>query len=225
MNIALISDVHGNYPALQATLDRINRVGCQSIFSLGDIAGYYCMLNECIDLCRKNNIINIVGNHDHYLLSGERSSRSLSANICLDYQRKIISSENCKWLEKSISTYRKNDYWFVHGGWNDQLDEYIHTFDFDNLPDLGVKTFASGHTHIQKMQSQNDIKYLNPGSVGQPRDGDPRAAFALIDTTGTITLHRVDYDIDKISAAMQQAGFEDRYYIGLYSGSKIQAYM
>ena len=64
MKIALISDIHGNYPALQAVIERVRKENCDLILSLGDIAGYYCMINECIDLCQKNEIVNILGNHD-----------------------------------------------------------------------------------------------------------------------------------------------------------------
>lgn len=224
MRIALISDIHGNYPALKTVLDQIRRLDCQLIISLGDIAGYYCMLNECIELCRANNVINIVGNHDHYLLSGEKCLRSFSVNVCLDYQRSIIDRENLEWLECSIPMYRENDCWFVHGGWHDHLEEYVNVFDFDNLPDPAVKIYASGHTHIQKMLSHKGISYVNPGSVGQPRDGDPRAAYAIIDATGKPSLYREDYDIDRISSAMKSAGFEDRYYSGLYSGTGMKAY-
>ncbi len=225
MKIALISDVHGNYPALLSVFKEIDRIKCQKIISFGDIVGYYCMINEAIALCRKNNVVNILGNHDNYLLSGNRSIRSSTVNICLDYQKKIISKDNYSWLQCSVSMYRNNNQWFVHGGWNNYLDEYVNSFNFNKLLDLSVKIFGSGHTHVQSLQINNGTTYINPGSVGQPRDGDSRAAFAILDTSeGSVSLHRICYDIDHIAFAMQDAGFDDRYYAGLYTGKKIQSF-
>lgn len=226
MKIALISDVHGNYPALLSVFQEIIRMNCNQVISFGDVAGYYCMINESIALFRKNNVINILGNHDKYLLSGNRSHRSSTANICLNYQKNTISNDNYIWLQCSVSMYRNDNQWFVHGGWNDYLDEYVNSFDFDKLPDLSVKIYGSGHTHIQKLQLDKGITYINPGSVGQPRDGDCRAAFAILDTSnGVVSIHRVCYDIDHIAFAMQKSGFDNRYYVGLYSGTKIQTFI
>ena len=224
MKIALISDVHGNYPALTAALKRIRKEGCDIVVSLGDIAGYYCMVNECIELCRENGIVNVMGNHDDYLVSGAECPRSTTANICIEFQRKIISTENMHWLRSSINEYRKNEYWFVHGGWRDSLDEYVHAFDFAGMSGCGAKLFASGHTHIQKIQTNRDLVHVNPGSVGQPRDGDWRAAFALIDATGEVSLFREEYDVDQIAFSMRKNGFENRYYEGLYKGLGIQQF-
>lgn len=197
---------------------------CDLILSLGDIAGYYCMINECIDLCRKNDVVNILGNHDDYLVSGTVCPRSITANLCIEFQRKVITPENLEWLQKSIREYRNLHYWFVHGGWNDPLDEYVGTFDFDGMSNCGAKLFASGHTHIQKILSCDEFTYVNPGSVGQPRDTDPRAAFAIINNSGEVSLHRQEYEIDRIAFEMKENGFEKRFYEGLYTGKKIKQF-
>ena len=65
--IGVISDIHGNYPALQAVLKELDIEGCSQVISLGDVCGYYCMINECIDELRNRDIINIMGNHDKYI--------------------------------------------------------------------------------------------------------------------------------------------------------------
>ena len=70
--IAIISDVHGNYPALQAVLKDIDSRNCKTIISLGDVTGYYCMINECIEEFRCRKIVNLMGNHDSYLLGKEQ---------------------------------------------------------------------------------------------------------------------------------------------------------
>ena len=90
MMIAVISDVHGNYPALMAVLKKIDELGCKKIISLGDVSGYYCMINECIEEFRKRGITNILGNHDYYILGFGECPRSYTVNKITEYQRKII---------------------------------------------------------------------------------------------------------------------------------------
>ena len=222
--LAVIADIHGNYPALLAVLNEIQRLGCDRIVSLGDVAGYYCMINECIDCCREHGIVNVLGNHDFYLVSGEGCPRSMSANKCLDYQRKVISPQNMQWLSGSLPEYKDSVFWGVHGSWKDLLDDYLDSFDFDSPPQPVHKVYASAHSHIQKKQTGNGIVHFNPGSVGQPRDNDPRAAFAVLCPPDHVSLHRVQYDIGRISGAMSNAGFESRYYSCLENGTKIQTY-
>ncbi|MDR3562633.1 MAG: metallophosphoesterase family protein [Negativicutes bacterium] len=224
MRIALISDVHGNYPALLAVFERIRKENCDLVISLGDVAGYYCMINECIEFLKENEAVNILGNHDKYLFSGVECRRSTSANVCIEFQRNVITFENLEWLRGSIREYRNSHYWFVHGGWNDPLEEYVGSFDFSGMSDCGAKLFASGHTHIQKVQQNGCLTYVNPGSVGQPRDGDPRAAFVIINEAGDVSLCREEYDIDDIAFAMKANGFGSRFYEGLYCGTGIQQF-
>ena len=84
----------GNFPALQAVLHEVDAIGCTEIISLGDIAGYYCMVNECIEALRTRDVKNLLGNHDHYLLAGKPCDRSRSATRCLEYQSQHIKEEN-----------------------------------------------------------------------------------------------------------------------------------
>lgn len=220
--IAVISDIHGNFPALQAVLGEIEKVGCESVISLGDVAGYYCQINECIDLLRQKEIRNIMGNHDYYMVYNQPCPRSRSANNLLDYQRTQITKENLNWLGKSSQKIEFDSASFVHGGWKDNLDEYLLDATEEYFKDENALFFFSGHTHIQTSKIFSKTFYCNPGSVGQPRDKDPRAAFALFDGE-RIHLRRVDYDIDQIALAMQKCGFDRYYYEGLYSGLKIGA--
>ena len=219
--IAVISDIHGNYPALRAVIEDIRRYEVSSIISLGDIAGYYCFINECIDLCRENRIINILGNHDEYLVSKTGCPRSYSANVCLQYQLSVISNENYLWLKESIPFYDDEEYSFRHGGWKDPLDEYLYDFSFDCVEGLKQHIFASGHTHKQMLIETTGKTYFNPGSVGQPRDYDSRAAFALINDDGTVELKRCEYPIEETIYCMRMHGFEDRISDCLRYGAKI----
>lgn len=218
--IAIISDVHGNYPALKAVLNEIDNLNCTNILSLGDVCGYYCMVNECIEELRMRDVINIMGNHDYYIANNEKCGRSYTANLCLEYQRKIIKNDNLTWIKKSVSKYCSPDFCAVHGGWNDYLDEYIDDFSFLDK-ETKIKYYISGHTHIQKLVRGKKAVYVNPGSVGQPRDYKNTAAFCLIDDNQEIILKRVKYDIDLMSKKMKEVGFPERVSLCLYYGVKI----
>lgn len=221
--IGVISDVHGNFPALKSVITRLDAAGCDRIISLGDLAGYYCMINETLDLCRVRNVVNVLGNHDDYLVNGRQCPRSSIANACIAYQSQFISAENVAFLRKSLAAYRNMRFWGVHGGWSDPLDEYVTEFDFESFRDDPTTVFASGHSHIQTMSTAVGKTYFNPGSVGQPRDGDPRAAFAIIDDRMRVSLFRVEYDIDIIAGEMRRCGFEARSYECLYEGRAIRS--
>ncbi len=220
--IAIISDVHGNLPALQAVMAEIEMRGCERIISLGDVAGYYCQVNECIELLRDKQVINILGNHDYYLVRNEQCPRSNSANDMLEYQRSVITKGNLEWLNSSVLRLDHSMTSFVHGGWLDPLDEYLTSVSEDYFKNEGAKYFFSGHTHVQSLKLMDKICYCNPGSVGQPRDSNPKAAFAFFDGEKNY-LRRVYYDIDMIAVAMERCGFSSYYYEGLYTGSRIGA--
>lgn len=220
--LAVISDVHGNYPALKMVMAEIDRIGCTQILSLGDVSGYYCMVNECIDAFRERQVINLMGNHDYYLVHRTECPRSTVVNICLAYQRNVITAENYAYLAKSLMEYDDGVISARHGGWSDALDEYITQFDFSIAETNTAKTFASGHTHIQCIARSAPYTYFNPGSVGQPRDRDCRAAFAVLEDDGSVSLRRVAYDISEIVEQMKKRGFEDRISKCLYAGVKIE---
>ena len=218
--IGFISDIHGNYPALQAVLSELDKLNCKKLYFLGDVTGYYCMVNECMDALRERNVECILGNHDYYILNNEKCPRSYTVNKCLDFQRTVIREDNFKWLRTFRNQIKVDDISMVHGGWNDYLDEYISDFSFLDKKE-GFSFFFSGHTHVQIERKGQYGRYYNPGSVGQPRDRDSRAAYAYMDDKKKVHLKRVEYDIDQIVFAMKKAGFEDRISSCLYHGVKI----
>lgn len=217
--IAILSDIHGNYEALQSVLQRLEHMGVRNIVCLGDVAGYYCQINECCDLLRKLAIPVIMGNHDWYLASGEACPRSNSVNICLDYQRKVISDTHLQWLRSLPPVLDAWGISFRHGGWLDPLDEYVRLH-AEYFAGIDGQLFVSGHTHVPCLWENGAIRYCNPGSVGQPRDGNPDASFALYEQ-GNFSLQRTAYDIEKMQTTMRQAGFSEYYYANLASGSRI----
>ncbi|MDD5883845.1 MAG: metallophosphoesterase family protein [Firmicutes bacterium] len=220
--IAFISDIHGNLPALKAVLGRIDALGCTKTVCLGDVAGYYPQVNECISLLREREIPSLLGNHDYYLISNTCCS-SKTVKICLEYQKTILSAENLNWLKGNSPSLDGETYSLRHGGWQDALEERFSKFDFSWVADLPQRIFISGHTHIQNciVQEYGNRLYCNPGSVGQPRDGDPRAAFAVWDEKETILLQRVPYDIDEVVHQMNKAGLGEWIWKGLYTGTQI----
>ncbi len=217
--IGIISDIHGNHVALSAVIKRLDEMGASEIVCLGDVGGYYCQINECCETLRSRNIFSLIGNHDWYLTTGERCPRSNSANACLDYQRQVLSTENLEWLRTLPSEADIHGIRMVHGGWTDPIDEYLRPSEayFSKIPG---RYFVSGHTHVQIVWSGGGKTYCNPGSVGQPRDGDPRAAFATWDGH-SFDLHRVEYDIQLVQTEMAIAGFDAYYYENLAKGTRI----
>ena len=106
----------------------------------------------------------------------------------------------------------------VHGGWADPIDEYLREPTEEYFSRIDGKIFMSGHTHIQVLHKYKEKTYCNPGSVGQPRDNNPKAAFAIVEKDD-ISLHRVEYDMDKVFELMKKAGFNDYYYGSLKTGA------
>jgi putative phosphoesterase len=218
MKMAFISDIHGNYEALKAVLYELDNLGISKVYCAGDIVGYYSQINECCQELRARNIPTVMGNHDWYMAGGGFCPRSKSVNDCLVYQRTIIEKENLAWLKSLPIQLQINHIQMVHGGWGDPIDEYLKPTSeyFEKV--LG-NIFVSGHTHVQMVCKFGDKLYCNPGSVGQPRDGDPRAAYAIYDGQN-FKLHRVEYDVQKVFDLMDAAGFSDYYYGCLKTGSR-----
>jgi predicted phosphodiesterase len=215
--IALISDIHGNFIALKEVLKEIDKLGIKEIYCLGDVSGYYLQINECCDELRRRDVKCVLGNHDWHLIS-DTTSRSKTANICLDYQRRMITDENLSWIALFPVHRRVNDLAIVHGGWSNPIDEYLVEPLSSHFEGMSNRFFASGHTHKQLLKIFENKTYCNPGSVGQPRDGDMRSAFALFDGSA-FELKRVDYDVEAICRLMQQAGFSEYYYNRLKTGA------
>ena len=220
--IAILADVHGNAPALEAVLADIDARGVTAIYSLGDVCGYYSMVNESIDRLRERDIPNLMGNHDLYIAEDGECPRSRSANDCLLFQKRVLTPDRIAWVQKSPSHLAFGDVRLVHGGWVDAVDEYVYEPTEAYFAGRDGRFFFSGHTHVQRVTPMAEKTHCNPGSVGQPRDGDWRAAYALLDpATGAITLRRVEYDVARVAAHMQASGFAPYYYENLYRGTRI----
>lgn len=218
MKIGLISDIHGNYEALKAVLSELDQIGVDQFYCLGDVVGYYSQVNEVCDELIRRDVRCVMGNHDWYMASGTSCPRSRSVNDCLAYQRRVITDRNLNWLRKFPVQRTVGRIRMVHGGWNNPVDEYLEP-SREYFTGIDGEVFVSGHTHIQMLKIYPGKIYCNPGSVGQPRDNDPRAAYALYDD-GMIYLRRVEYDMQTVFDLMELAGFNDYYYGCLKTGAR-----
>jgi len=189
------------------------------VYCLGDVVGYYTQVNECCEELRKRDIPCIMGNHDWYMVGGSFCRRSESVNDCIRYQRRVITEDNLRWLATFPVFRTIGGLSMVHGGWCDPIDEYVVEPTQEYFDRLQGRYFASGHVHVQTVVRFGEKTYCNPGSVGQPRDNDPTAAFATFDGS-RFELHRVEYDIDTVGRLMEAAGFNGYYYGSLKRGSR-----
>jgi putative phosphoesterase len=216
MLIGMIADVHSNAVALKAVLSVLDTLQVEKILHAGDIVGYNPYPDETIELFKKNKVISILGNHDRALITGDASGFNPYAAAAIKWTRDVISHANVDYIQglkntESINVEGKRVV-LVHGSPYD-IDEYIY-------PEDAVPGFLSavegdilvlGHTHIQFKKEYPEGVIVNPGSVGQPRDGNPDAAFAVLDTaSGKIELKRTGYDIEKVIEDMLVAHLPEK---------------
>jgi len=226
-NIAVISDIHGNFPALEAVLDDISQNNVAQIICLGDLVGFYCMVNEVIDTIRALEIKTIIGNHDYALaFNNGVIARSKTCTFTLQRQLEEISSENLFFLRNNQPNYNfeyaDKTYFCAHGGLNDAIDEYLHkpNYEYFEKADFKYDFLLTGHTHLPKILNFGNYNYANSGSVGQPRDKNNKASYLLI-KEDEMLIKRVAYNIDKIVTQMKKSGYDDYISEILYRGVRI----
>ena len=239
MRILVLSDVHGNLTALEAVISKAGNV--DATFCLGDIVGYGPDPNDCIELIRSlPNSTCILGNHDAALIGRiQTDSFNLEARESINGVKNTLSEANFNFLFALPELSINHEVTLVHGSPRDPIWEYIlDTFTAKaNLEYFDTQFCFIGHSHLpviyeQKMNSMkwrllqsNDIvklnsrAILNPGSVGQPRDHDPRAAFAVFYPEEKIwESHRVDYDITSVQQRIIDSGLPARNALRLSDG-------
>lgn len=206
MRIGLISDIHANPYGLKAVLDRLQ--SCEIILCAGDITGYHTSVNEVFDILEEHDILFILGNHDEYLLRESIGDLDPLLKRSVEYTRKRISEDNLERLRESPFFYsglfdglRIKMY---HGSPWDLMEEYVYPdyAHFERFEEINADLIILGHTHIPFVRGTSSLSskiIVNPGSCGQPRDNDPRAAYGILQTeTAEITLGRVGYDLRKV---------------------------
>jgi len=186
----------------------------------GDVVGYNPWHAECVEAIRERSILTVMGNHDRAVAGHTSFGFNSMAGAGVKHARESLSQEQIDWLAALPSERHEFDdrVKIVHGH-PDDPDRYTfpNMFRPELLEDEDV--LVMGHTHIQHVERFGEGIVLNPGSVGQPRDGDPRAAYAVLDLDEqTVTEHRVEYDIDHVISAVEDAGLPERIGTRLLNG-------
>jgi putative phosphoesterase len=223
--IAVITDIHANLPALQAALARIDELGIESVYCGGDLGGYGPHPNEVVALVAERDIPAIYGNYDYAIA---RDLEDCGCAYVTPHDREL-GQGSVEWT--LAHTDRRSKEWMrelpfdlrfdvgaasvhlVHGSPR-KVNEYL----FEDKParlyerlalaeDAGVMAF--GHTHKPWVRSYGGVLFVNCGSVGKPKDGDPRGAFAVLrETAGGVeaTIERVAYDAEAVAAEVRDSG-------------------
>ena len=232
---AILGDIHANLPALRTVLEDARSQSATDFVCVGDVVGYNASPGECVDIVRELGAITVQGNHDHYCASREPLDdfHPLAASV-VEWTRRQLSEDQAAWLRaldyKKIipgalfaivhSTFDMPSLW---GYVFDAIDAEAH-FVYQMTP-----LCFHGHTHVpvvfeKKGQSEATRMapttfqvpfgrkyFINVGSVGQPRDGDPRASYVLYDTkTRTVEFRRLEYDLAETQALIRAAGLPER---------------
>ena len=222
--LAIISDIHGNLPALEAVLADIEAQGRSEIYHLGDLVGYNPFPNETVALIAERQLPGITGNYDQAVLGGvpdpvgeflndkitpmgreiyewtvrqvNQASRDF---LAAQPRQRSLSLGNRRLLLTHGSPRHIKDY--VRPSWPDEMVG-------DLLRQVKEDIVLTGHTHIPVVRQVNGKWLINPGSVGFPKDGNPLAAYAILelDREVTVTIRRVAYDIDRTIDAMAARG-------------------
>lgn len=230
MRVAVISDIHGNAHALRAVLAAIEREAPDAVWCLGDTVGYGARPNECCDLVREAADICLAGNHDLLALGTEvlEGDFNPDASTAGRWTREALDEQSLTFLASLRPQARVAEAELFHASARDPVWEYVlggesahATFELTTAPLVLV-----GHSHVpfaislrhgelSGAHAPADTEVLlapgrqlcNPGSVGQPRDGDPRAAWLLLDLgEGRASFGRVDYDVEATQAEIRDAG-------------------
>lgn len=243
MRILVISDIHANYTALEAVLNEATAI--DEVWCLGDLVGYGPDPNECINRLKNLPKLScVVGNHDAALLGQiDVNTFNRDARLSNEWTKSTITAQNLQFLHSLPEKIIKGSVTLVHGSprnptWEYLMDLYTATINFNHFT---TPFCFVGHTHLpisfllkedentQKISWElvsgdtniilGDRMIINPGSVGQPRDQDARAAYAIFNTETNIwESHRVEYDIASVQQRIYANGLPERHALRLDDG-------
>ena len=227
MEVAVISDVHANLEALLAVLGELD---AEEVYCLGDLVDYGAQPNEVIRAVRERGVKGLLGNHDWAALTGDTAMFNSRAAMSSVWSRKVLAPESVEYLRSlplELSPQLKVSAYFTHGSPDDRLWEYVdprtHSDLFSHYLDKrGVRLIGLGHTHVPYVWKEDGRTVFNPGSVGQPRDGDWRASFARVTVRGSevsVEIRRVEYDREAAAAKIREAGLPEVFAQRLATGT------
>jgi diadenosine tetraphosphatase ApaH/serine/threonine PP2A family protein phosphatase len=240
MRLAILSDIHANLVALDAVLAAVGSV--DGIRILGDIVGYGPEPDAVVERLSALGAVGVTGNHDQVAagkLGPELFNRD--ARIAIEWTRDRIAAPTRDWLAALPERLEEGSFTLVHGSPRDPTWEYLldERAAAENLAAFTTPYCLFGHTHLpaafratdggmvggepadgDRVTLDDRRALINPGSVGQPRDGIPAAGWAVLDTdVGLVTWHRTDYDIAATQRAMMAAGLPPRLIVRLSIGA------
>jgi putative phosphoesterase len=228
--VAVITDIHGNLPALQAALARIDELGIERIYCGGDLVGYGPHPNEVCALIQERSLPTIYGNYDYaiarnlddcgcaYVTAHERELGRQSVAWTLAHTDRAAKAFMRELPFDLRFTVGEHDVHLVHGSPR-KVNEYL----FEDKPARLYERLAAaetadglvfGHTHKPWVHDYGGVRFINCGSVGKPKDGDPRGAFAVLTAEPdqlAVTIERVAYDADRVAAEVRAAGLPAEY--------------
>jgi putative phosphoesterase len=214
MRILLVADIHANWPAVQALQESFDIAVC-----LGDLVDYGLEPAPCIDWVRKQCQIVVRGNHDHgvaqnVVVNGKSGFKFLTG-VTRPLTRERLGANDLRFLAAlpltAYATFDEMRFLFVHATPRDAMDEYAQpdvAFWERRLQNVEADVICVGHTHIPYALEVGEKLVINPGSLGQPRDGDPRAAYAIVDNR-RVELKRVEYPIEETVRVIQESPLTD----------------
>jgi diadenosine tetraphosphatase ApaH/serine/threonine PP2A family protein phosphatase len=242
MRIALLSDVHGNLPAFEAVLGAVDSETVEEIWCLGDLVGYGASPEACVELARSRCDLCLAGNHD-LVVTGEIdiADFSSSAAAAAQWTKENIGAEALEFLSSLRPEQDGRDIGLYHASPRDPVWEYVLSgWQADEcMKAMEARVGAIGHSHVAlwfRRSGEDQVEgapaeggleqdlseghwLINPGAVGQPRDGDPRAAWLLLDTEAwSAEWRRVEYPIDEAASAIEDAGLPMVLAQRLYNG-------
>jgi len=236
---AILGDVHSNWEALTAVLEDAQAQGVNAYVCVGDVVGYNANPSECLERIRALNCLTVRGNHDHYCSNDEKllDFQPLAASV-VSWTRRQLSPDQFQYL-KALPLFSKTEGFTIVHSTLDMPDKWGYIFDtLDAEAHFNYQTTAVcfyGHTHLPmvfekqhrvtrgaytKLKIAQGRKYfINVGSVGQPRDGDPRSAYAIYDCQAReVELRRVPYDIGQTQHKIRKGGLPERLALRLAFG-------
>ena len=233
MKVAVISDIHGNRQAFEATLEAVAASDAAELWCLGDLVGYGADPDACVELAREHAAVCLAGNHD-LAVTGEipLDEFSRGASLAVQWTQDVIAPDNLAFLASLSPTGAEGPVGLYHASPRDPVWEYVLSTLLAELclDEQRHRLCLIGHSHValsfgrregelttgepRRGGAQLDLGagewLLNPGSVGQPRDGDPRAAWLLLDLDQpSVSFERTDYDIAGAAAAIRAARLPD----------------
>ena len=236
MRVAIISDIHGNITALEAALEDLQHQNVEAVYCLGDLVGYAAHPNEVIDRIRRDETPTIMGNYD----DGVGFDRDECGCAYRDPEEQRLGDLSLRWTQRTVTSDRKEflrglqaeirfetngkRFRLVHGSPR-RMNEYL----FEDRPLSSFQRLAAtseanvlifGHTHKPYRKRVDGVLFVNAGSVGKPKDGDPRACYVVMDTSAEVAVdfRRVEYNIEAEATAIRESSLPDKFAADIETG-------